>query len=226
MTTWIEPPPRQKGMGCLGKGCLLFILFLVLLCLAFIVGGYVGVRYVVTSPTPRPIPQVETSEPDEQAVQTRWENFKEASQSSPAEPTPQIESAPAETASPTPSPNRIELTAGEINQLFNASRNTRGKVFVSIDNNVANLQFSIPLSKMGFRGRFLNGNATVRASADKNPRSLQIALHGVNVPEKLLKMLLGTRSLGTYIDEYSGDYNVSTLTIEDNKVILESSAAR
>jgi len=117
------------------------------------------------------------------------------------------------------------LTAADINQLIARSRNLRGKVFLSIDNNVADLQFSIPLAKV-FRGRFLNGDATVRASPDKNPRNLQISLHGVNVPEKLLKMLLGTRSLGTYIDEYSGEYNVSTLTIEDNRVILETSGAR
>ena len=34
MTSWIEPPPKQKGMGCLGKGCLLIIAFLLLLAVA------------------------------------------------------------------------------------------------------------------------------------------------------------------------------------------------
>ncbi|MEY2528506.1 MAG: hypothetical protein QOJ05_596, partial [Verrucomicrobiota bacterium] len=25
MTTWIEPPPKQKGTGCLGKGCMTLV---------------------------------------------------------------------------------------------------------------------------------------------------------------------------------------------------------
>ncbi len=223
MTTWIEPPPRPKGMGCLGKGCLVFLLFLLLLCAAFIIGGYVGVRYVVTSTEPRPIPQVETSTAEQEAVQTRWQEFIQANRTVQVEGG--MQAPPTDPANEPPPANRIVLTAADINQLIARSRNLRGKVFLSIDNNVADLQFSIPLAKV-FRGRFLNGDATVRASPDKNPRNLQISLHGVNVPEKLLKMLLGTRSLGTYIDEYSGEYNVSTLTIEDNRVILETSGAR
>ena len=224
MTSWIEPPPRQKGMGCFGKGCLVFVLFLLLLCAAFIIGGYVGVRYVVTSTAPRPIPQVETSEAEQEAVQNRWREFSQANRNVHAEGELQV--PPAEPANEPPPANRIELTAADINQLIARSRNLRGKVFLSIDNNVADLQFSIPLAKIGFRGRYLNGDATVRASPDKNPRNLQISLHGVNVPERLLKMLLGTRSLRTYIDEYSGEYGVSALTIEDNKVMIETSGAR
>ena len=34
MSTWIEPPPPQKGMGCFAKGCLTFLAFIILLLLA------------------------------------------------------------------------------------------------------------------------------------------------------------------------------------------------
>ena len=78
MTSWIEPPPKQKGMGCLGKGCLMFVIFIFLLAAAFFIGGYAGVRYVVTSDEPREIPQIETTEADQRIVQERWEDFKES----------------------------------------------------------------------------------------------------------------------------------------------------
>jgi Na+-transporting methylmalonyl-CoA/oxaloacetate decarboxylase gamma subunit len=71
MTSWIEPPPKQKGMGCLGKGCLMIVIFLVLLVLAFVIGGYTGIRYVVTSPKPKEIPQAQTSEDEQNAVRDR-----------------------------------------------------------------------------------------------------------------------------------------------------------
>ena len=61
MPSWIEPPPKQRKSGCLGKGCMMIVVFLILLAVAFFVGGYVGVRYVVTSEQPKEIPQVETS---------------------------------------------------------------------------------------------------------------------------------------------------------------------
>jgi len=232
MTSWIEPPPKQKGMGCLGKGCMFLVIFIVLLAAAFFIGGYVGVRYVVTSTEPREIPQIETSEAEQQAVQNRWEEFKTSSQSAPAEIAPQTaptETAPTESPSPTPTPtpsaNRIELTASDINQLISASRNVRGKAFVSIENNVARVQVSVPLDKAGFRGRYLNGEFQVRASPDRNPRNIEImevSMGGVS--DKVLNALLGFRSLRSYSDQYASEYNITSLAIEDNKVIIEKGA--
>ena len=222
MTSWIEPPPKQKGMGCLGKGCMLFVIFVVLLAAAFFIGGYVGVRYVVTSTEPREIPQVETSVPEQQAVQTRWDEFKMAPQSTPAETTAQP--PPPEGATPTPTPsNRIELTANDINQLISASRKLRGKAFVSIDNNVARVQVSVPLEKVGFRGRYLNGEFQVRAAADGNPRNIEIkevSMGGVS--DTVLNALLGFRSLHSYADQYASEYSITSLAIQDNKVIIEN----
>lgn len=222
MTSWIEPPPKQKGMGCLGKGCMLFVIFIILLAVAFFIGGYAGVRYVVTSDEPREIPQIETTEADQRAVQERWEDFKESRNLPPATVT---QDPPVEGATPAPpasSPNRIELTASDINALIAGSRNLRGKAFVSIENNVARIQVSVPLEKAGFRGRFLNGEFQARAAADGNPRSLEVtevSLGGVS--EKVLNTLLGFRSVHSYVDQYASEYDITSVKIENNTAIIE-----
>ena len=222
MTSWIEPPPKQKGMGCLGKGCMMLVIFILLLAAAFFIGGYVGVRYVVTSTTPREIPQVETSEAEEQAVQNRWDEFQNASRNPQPEAAPQISETGVTAPTPTPA-NRIELTASDINQLIAANRKARGKAFVTIENNILRVQVSVPLDKAGFRGRYLNGILQLRPAPDGNPRNVEItevSLGGVS--DHVLNALLGFRSLRSYTDQYASEYGITSFTIEGNKVIIEN----
>ena len=222
--TWIEPPPKQRKTGCLGKGCMMLVVFLILLAVAFFVGGYVGVRYVVTSNTPKEIPQVESSETEQAAVQQRWQEFTVGPRSAPVETPATTTTTTTEVVpAPLPSSNRIELTAADINQLIAGSRKLRGKGFVSIENNVARVQVSVPLEKVGFRGRFLNGEFQVRSSPDRNPRNIEVtevSLGGVS--EKILNSLLGFRSLRSYADQYATEYDITSFAIEDNKVIIEN----
>jgi hypothetical protein len=222
MPTWIEPPPKQRKSGCLGKGCVMLVVFLILLAVAFFVGGYVGVRYVVTSTTPKEIPQVETNEADQVAVQQRWEEFKVGPRSAPADST--TSTTTTEPPPPTnPSTHRIELSAADINQLIAGSRKLSGKAFVSIDNNIARVQVSVPLEKAGFRGRFLNGEFQVRAAPDRNPRNIEVtevSLGGVS--DKILNSLLGFRSVRSYVDQYATEYDITSFAIEDNKVVIEN----
>jgi hypothetical protein len=223
MPSWIEPPPKQKRTGCLGKGCMTLVVFLILLAVAFFIGGYVGVRYVVTSTTPKEIPHVETSEAEQAAVKQRWEDFKAGPRTVAAESLTTDGTIPDATPTPAPTTNRIELSAADINQLIAASRKLNGKAFVSIENNVARVQVSVPLEKVGFRGRFLNGELEVRSAADRNPRNIQItevSLGGVS--DKVLNALLGFRSLRSYSDQYATEYDIKTFAIEDNKVIIEN----
>jgi hypothetical protein len=227
MPSWIEPPPKTRKTGCLGKGCMMLVVFLILLGVAFFIGGYVGVRYVVTSDQPKPIPEVETSDADQAAVKQRWEEFKSGPRIPPAEvtttPTDTTTTTTEVAPSPTPSTNRIELSASDINQLIAASNKLRGKAFVSIENNVARVQVSVPLEKAGFRGRFLNGELQVRSAPDRNPRNIEItevSLGGMS--DKILNSLLGFRSLRSYADEYATQYDVRSFAIEDNKVVIEN----
>lgn len=229
MTSWIEPPPKQKGMGCLGKGCVMFFIFIILLAAAFFIGGYAGVRYVVTSTEPREIPPIESSEAEQHAVKERWEDFK-ASRNMTTATVTQDAPPPVEGEMPTPAPssaNRIDLTASDINSMIAGSRKLNGKAFVSIENNVARIQVSVPLEKMGFRGRFLNGQFEARAAADGNPRNLEItevSLGGVS--EKVLNALLGFRSVRSYVDQYASEYDIQSLKIENNTVIIEHGGGR
>ncbi len=201
----------------------MLVVFLILLAVAFFVGGYVGVRYVVTSNTPKEIPQVESSEAEQAVVQQRWQEFTVGPRSAPVE-TPATTTTTTEVVpAPTPSSNRIELTAADINQLIAGSRKLRGKGFVAIENNVARVQVSVPLEKVGFRGRFLNGEFQVRSAPDRNPRNIEVtevSLGGVS--EKILNSLLGFRSLRSYADQYATEYDITSFAIEDNKVIIEN----
>jgi len=221
MTSWIEPPPQKMGMGCLGKGCLLIIAFLVLLVVAFVIGFYVGTK-------PKEIPQVQTSEDEQNAVRARWNEFDAASRNEPIASPAASELPPSPEATPVPaatpaSANRIELSAGDINQLIARGRHTRGRAFVSIDNDVAHVQVSIPLEKMGFRGRSLNGEFAVRAPADHNPRSLQVSqLSLTGVPDGVLNTLLGSHSVHSYVDEFVSAHGITSFKIENNMVVLET----
>src|SRR6266571_4085665 len=220
---WFEPPPKQrKGIGCFGKGCLILIVSLLVLAAVFFGVGYVSVRSAVTASAPRELPTVVTSETEERAVRRRWENFKSENRDR-AAATETVDAAQART------PPRIEFSASDINQLIAANRNSRGKAFVSIENNIGHVQVSIPLEKLGFSGRYLNGDFDVTASPDGDPWEIRVtktSLSGVDVPEKMLNLLLGARSLRSYMDQYAGEYDVSKVYIVENKAVLETGTDR
>ena len=206
----------------------MLIIFLVLLVVAFFGGGYYGMRYVLTSEAPKEIPQIETTEAEQAAVRQRWDEFQGKPRSTPVEATMATTTTTEGEATPTPAPstNRIELTASDINQLIAGSRKLRGKAYVVIENNVARVQVSVPLEKVGFRGRFLNGELQVRASPDRNPRNIEITEVSIGgVSEKILNSLLGFRSLRSYADQYANEYEITSFAIEDNRVIIENGRA-
>ena len=84
---------------------------------------------------------------------------------------------------------------------------------------------SVPLRKIGFRGRHLNGEIAVQPPPDGYLRGLEIkkiALNGVDVSERVLDFISGGHSLRSYIDRYSSDDDVTKVQISGDKVILES----
>lgn len=228
MNATTTPPPRDKGLGCIGKGCLTFLALIVFLCLAFVAGGYWGVQKYFASeplnlptetappepeatpelptPTPlpgEPVPPPPTPAPSVARVEQRWKNFEKADE--------RHENA------------NISLSAGEINGLLSASKNTRGKAFVSIDNNVGHVRVSIPLKVKFMGARYLNGEASVEASPDGNPGSARInhiVINGQHVPDSVIdQSIFGWKSIRNYINEWLAKEQVTSFKIEDNRVI-------
>src|SRR5437588_10392119 len=87
MNTWIEGPPRRekRGMGCVGKGCLILACFIVFLMIAGAIGVYFGTRTYsallhgfswankthVLAQEPSPVPQFETTEENVRSEERR-----------------------------------------------------------------------------------------------------------------------------------------------------------
>src|SRR5437762_11763366 len=42
MNTWVEPPPRRQGLGCFARGCLILLVFGIVLAIACLAGMYWG----------------------------------------------------------------------------------------------------------------------------------------------------------------------------------------
>jgi hypothetical protein len=231
MNTRVEPQ-QKRGMGCFGKGCLIFIVLAILLVVVGVGGSFWSLRHVYLSDKPAPIPQapvpVETpsvtpggtsmaTPPSETstAVRERLDAMKQAAR------------AHEETG--------VVLTAEEINALIAANRKSRGLISVGIDGNVAQVQFSIPLERLGARvrdafglgDRYLNGSVTIVAPPGTNASNVQLSgvtINGHSLPINLLDWgLPGGRSLRSYVINYANQYGVTDGEIRDGKVILHTS---
>jgi hypothetical protein len=209
MTTWIEPPPPQKGTGCCAKGCLILIAFLILLAIAFAAGTYFAVRYLRAEYFPAEhirLPASVSTPEDQQAVRARWEAFEAAARAH--------ESA------------RIELTADDLNALIASEPALHGKAQVSIENDVGHLRVSIPLDAVRWlRGHYVNAECTVQSSPDGDPaaaRVTSIFVNGRPMGDELLGWRYRSWSLRRYMSDWSGERNVDRFEITDGKVILQT----
>jgi hypothetical protein len=219
MNTWIEgPSPREKrGMGCLGKGCLILTCFIIFLIIAGAIGLYFGfktnsavLRSVlwakkthVLSQEPSPVPQFETTEENVRTAKQKWEDF-ESTRDQPA---------------------HIELTADDLNNLIANNRHARGKVFVAIEGNRLRIQTSVPLGEYVSGGRYyLNGDIVVRSDGPQtleSPRLSSITINNEPIPADVLDWKYRSRPLREYLGEYRTIYGQGTIEIRDGKVIID-----
>src|SRR6266566_4157789 len=174
MNTWIEgPPPREKrGMGCVGKGCLILACFIVFLMIAGAIDLYFGMRTHsavvnsvvwakkahVLSQEPSPVPQFETTEQNINATRRKWEDFaKKNTRNQPAHIEPSIE--PGADDLTRNQPAFIELTADDLNNLIARNRHLRDKAFVTIEDNRLRIRMSVPVGEYVRDGNYyLNGD--------------------------------------------------------------------
>src|SRR4029453_4419485 len=129
MNGWVEAPPPRRGLGCFARGCLILVVFGVVLALACLGGLYSGLqrhsaivhsifwlaKTLSVSETPAPVPPVAALTEQIQATGERWRDFKQKARAG--------------------QPAQIELTADDLNTLIAANRDARWKVFVSIAGN-------------------------------------------------------------------------------------------
>src|SRR5215469_9161783 len=176
MNTWVEAPPRRKGLGCFARGCLTLLIFAILLAIACFAGMYWGLHrhsalfygsYWLAktrsiAQAPAPVPEFSGSEQQIQRVRERWQDFEQKTRAG--------------------QPAEIELSADDINGLIAASQDIRGKVFASIEGNHLHLQTSVPIG--GFLGRpgyYFNGDVTIELNGPQsleNPAFGQITVNG------------------------------------------------
>src|ERR1700730_138029 len=218
--TWIEPPPPQKGMGCFARGCLILLVFGMVLGIACLAGVYWGYRHhsallhgfywmrqtQMIANSPREVPSYEAPAGEIEAVKERWRNFEST--------VAQHQSA------------EIELTANDLNDLFASNRHLRGNAFVSIEENRLRVRTSIPLQEYARqRGYYLNADIEIEfagAQSLDRPRLNAVVINGRALPSDLLDWKYDSRPLRDYLAEFKENNNVGTIEIRDSKVILRS----
>jgi len=220
MNGWVDAPPRRRGLGCFGRGCLILVVFAIVLVIACVAGMYWGFQrhsailhgiYWLTkaqalAQKPVPIPEFTASDTQIQSVHERCEDFEQKARAG--------------------QPAELELTQDDINTLIATNQDTRGRIFVSIDGDHLRCQASVPIGElMGRSGYYFNGDIAVglkSAESLENPQLNRIVLNGEPVPRGLLNWKYRSKRLRDYLADYRNDSGVGTIEIRDGKLILRS----
>src|SRR6476660_1055870 len=220
MNTWVEAPPQRKGFGCFARGCLILLVFAIVLMIACIGGVYWGFQrhsaimhgiYWLAkthsiAEAPVSIPEFSVADNQAQAVQEKWQDFEQKKRAG--------------------QPAEFELTADEINSLIAANRHARGKVFVSIEGNKLHVQTSAPVGEfVGRPGYYFNGEIVAESKGPESLESLQldrITVNGEHVPGGVLNWTYRSRRLRDYVADYLSSQNIGTAEVRDSKVVLRS----
>jgi hypothetical protein len=211
-SSWIEPPPPQRGLGCFAKGCLILVVFFILLGLAFVAGTYYAAKFLRTeyfSAHHERLPANTATVEEEDAARARWDAFEKAAHAH-------------EYA-------RIEMSADDLNALIASEPKLRGNAHVTIEENTAHLQVSMPLAKTRWlTGRYINAQCAIQSAPSGKPEDAHITsiiVNGRPVGEEFLGWQYGSWSFKRYIADWSGQTNLKTFEISDGKVILETTGS-
>jgi hypothetical protein len=220
MNTWVEAPPRRKGLGCFARGCLILLVFAIVLAIACFAGMYWGLhrnsalfygtywlaktRSIAEAPTP--VPEFSASEQQIQSVRERWQDFEQKARAG--------------------QPAEIELSGDDINSLIATGDGLRGKIFASVEGNQLRLQMSVSIGQfLGRAGYYFNGNVTIElngAQPLENPQFSRVTINGEQVPTDFLGWKYRSRRLHEYLADQRNAYEIGTIEIRDGKSILRS----
>ncbi len=225
-------PPPNAGSGCCGMGCATLLALIVFFAIAFFGGGLWAIhhyKHKYTSPEPMTLPNQEISEEPAAIAGVSSPSAPLAAASATATPVvvqhTETDWKAFEKAGKRNEKARIALSAAEINSLLQSNRDAQ--VNVSIDNNVARVRFSMALKNVPMlKGRYFNGEGTVKASADGDPGKAEISniiLSGENVPDSVIdQRFLGMKSLRSVISDWLDKRNIQSFRIENNTVLGET----
>jgi hypothetical protein len=220
MNGWVEAPPPKKGLGCFARGCLILVVFGIVLALACFAGLYLGGHHHSAivhaiywlgktrsiAEAPAPVPEFAASDEQIQAVQERWQDFEQKSRAG--------------------QPAEIELTADDLNSLIAANRNARWKAFASIEGNRLRLQMSIPLAEFfGWSPYYFNDDIQIELKGTESldhPQLNAIIVNNQPVQKNILSWKYRSKRLADYLAEYRENHGVRTIEIREGKLILRS----
>jgi hypothetical protein len=220
MNGWVEAPPRRKGLGCFARGCLILLMFAIVLAIACFAGVFWGFQrhsaivhgiYWLAkthsiAEAPVSVPEFSASDDQIQSVRERWQDFEQKTRAG--------------------QPADIELTADDVNTLIVTNRDWRGKVFVLIEGNQLRLQTSFPFGELiGRRGYYFNADITLEfkgAESLENPQLKRLVVNGEQVPSNLLNWKYRSRRLRDYVADFRNSHDLGTIEVRDGKVILRS----
>jgi hypothetical protein len=212
-----EPPqalPRQRG--CFFYGCIIALVLALLMAILLAIMAFFTYRFFgklvdeYTSTVPRDLPKVEMPAEQRQALKDRVEAFRKAvDEGTPTEP--------------------LVLTSDDLNALIDENPDLKGLIYVKVEGEEIKGQVSIPLDKLNvgmFRGRYLNGEADLKASLKDGVLIVtldSIEVNGKRPPEEIMK---GIREQNLAKDVYKEEKNANTirklesLEVKDGKIIL------
>src|SRR5437588_999944 len=152
-SSWIEPPPPQRGLGCFAKGCFILVVFFILLGLAFVGGTYFAAKYLRTeyfSSHHEHLPANRPTVEEQEAVRARWNAFEKAARAHEAA--------------------RIELSADDLNALIASDPKLRGDAYVTVEDSTGHLKVSMPIGRNWWlSGRYINASASVQSAPNGKP---------------------------------------------------------
>lgn len=207
-------------MGCFARGCLILLIFAIVLAIAcfagmswglhrhsaLFYGSYWLAKTRSIAEAPIPVPESTSSDQRIQTVRERWQDFEQKTRAG--------------------QPVEIELSADDINALIAASQDIRGKVFASIERNHLHLQTSVPIGGLfGKPGYYFNGDVTIELNGPQsleNPAFSRITVNGEQVPTDFLNWKYRSRRLREYLLDQWNAYDLGTIEIRDGKVILRA----
>lgn len=165
-------PPKKKGLGCLGCGCLIVLAIAALILGLICVGSYSTYHraLALTSPTPTSVTVAPVTDDFYQSVKQKLSDFNHDVKNH--------------------QPATIQLSGDEINAIIARDPYLSAhhvQMAVTIEGDQASIQASIPTDVMIqalFTGRYVNFSTTFGADFNSDSKMLNVTLHSLQVGDQ------------------------------------------